>query len=171
MNRETDLHSGLPPNGLDDLRRGLRRAAEEYLEPVRVKMNSATWKAMVASVRGEAAADEHEAKGFPESKVYGVPVVIDDTLADGKYEIDAQTPTPKSLPEPRYGGYLPMDCPNCGRRRLECWIATGDRNDFVCGIQCEKCYRVWGRDIRQEEEDAEPDPWADVFQRKAEPDA
>lgn len=33
-------------------------------------------------------------------------------------------------------GYLPMDCPNCGRRRLEYGI-NGDGG--VVYIECEKC--------------------------------
>ena len=45
--------------------------------------------------------------------------------------------------------YLPMNCPNCGRRRLEPEIVTtDDRGDlldfpFVSQIKCEKCGRVW----------------------------
>ena len=39
-----------------------------------------------------------------------------------------------------YAGYLPMDCPACGRRRLETWIQVdADERHFAFYVHCEKC--------------------------------
>ena len=43
-------------------------------------------------------------------------------------------------------GYLPIDCPRCGRRRVEGWLRTPeDGRPFVVQVRCEKC-RYLGSD-------------------------
>jgi len=42
-------------------------------------------------------------------------------------------------PEGECRGYLPMDCPNCGRHRLEYYV---NEKGAVINVVCEKC-RVW----------------------------
>lgn len=61
--------------------------------------------------------------------------------------------------------YLPMDCPQCSRRRLLAEIVDGrEGKPFVWRIECEKCGREWPDDPQrsQEEQDAlhgiPPDP-------------
>lgn len=41
--------------------------------------------------------------------------------------------------------YLPMDCPLCGRRRLEAYIRhnPAEHRAWVYAIQCEKCLMQW----------------------------
>lgn len=40
-------------------------------------------------------------------------------------------------------GYLPMNCPVCGRRRLlPTILAAGDRA-WVTAVACEKCETAW----------------------------
>lgn len=53
------------------------------------------------------------------------------------------------------GGYLPGDCPNCGRSRLESIIETA--TEKVVGIRCEKCRMQWPLDSDRGEYWAEDD--------------
>jgi len=44
---------------------------------------------------------------------------------------------------PKWAGYIPADCPNCGRRRLEVFV---DADERALGIRCEKCFYQWSLD-------------------------
>lgn len=43
----------------------------------------------------------------------------------------------------RWQAYLPMDCPLCGRRRLEYRLRQGADGWLVDAINCEKCGSEW----------------------------
>jgi len=44
-------------------------------------------------------------------------------------------------------GYLPMDCPVCGRRRLLPTIVTKDGASWVAAVACEGCETAWPDDV------------------------
>jgi hypothetical protein len=69
-------------------------------------------------------------------------------------------------------GYLPMNCPQCGRRRLMYALAQSANisGEYVMTIDCEKCDHVWGFDTaaaeRLEQEREHDAHWAGVFDRR-----
>ncbi len=56
-----------------------------------------------------------------------------------------QTQEQESEEDNKYksSGYLPMDCPICGRHRLQ-WFMT--ETSAITLVKCEKCERAWDTD-------------------------